>query len=523
MSKITIEQFIKSCVEGDNEAIKCYISQMDCDINGVANINNVDYTALMIACKQPNFSLAALLLEQEEIAVNLKNSKGISALHLACKKGHIKIVHLLLKRDDIEVNVVDGLGNTPLMFAAKNGHLHVVEQLIEQDVNVEAKNREGETAYALAIKEGYTKTGKLLKFAAESTSPQDNTFNGVYEEGFLQGIKSEIEDVHFSIVTPYSEEGSDHLAHTFIKPSMPVSENVFEEEKREIKPIEIKPMEIKPVEIKIQENIIIEKGIEEKPLAESISIEKPHDFDFLKEDEELEVKVHESFNDKIEDEFKLKTHDNYVFEDENKSENTHFQEKSVFELIEEKKKKKSAETVDTPSKVEKVNSKDNEKSFFDKIEERKMSTPSTHSGNVTGLPKEQKNFFKQNSEDTTTMNDYIRKPSGGGKKLLLIIAALILIIVVAVFVKVKFLSGSSDTDTVYKSVASYSSGADTAENISGSGVVSGSSMAHDVSGGGTAHDALAKGENEAVKPQVTTGDTNSTLSNTTNKNSTSKK
>ena len=56
---------------------------------------------------------------------------------------------------DVDVNAKNNNGETALHLAAKNGHLAIVEELFKMPVHAQAKNNDGETALHLAAKNGH--------------------------------------------------------------------------------------------------------------------------------------------------------------------------------------------------------------------------------------------------------------------------------------------------------------------------------------------------------------------------------
>jgi ankyrin repeat protein len=77
-------------------------------------------------------------------------------LSLATSRGSDSVVKLLLAQDNIGVNRKDSYGNTPLLSAVSRGGESVVRLLLARsDVDVNAKNNRGETPLSLAVSEGW--------------------------------------------------------------------------------------------------------------------------------------------------------------------------------------------------------------------------------------------------------------------------------------------------------------------------------------------------------------------------------
>merc|ERR1712183_255181 len=62
----------------------------------------------------------------------------------------------------VESSVDGANGNQPIHIAAQNGHINVVKALIKQKVNLDAKNKAGNTALHMSRAYDYYWCGKLL-------------------------------------------------------------------------------------------------------------------------------------------------------------------------------------------------------------------------------------------------------------------------------------------------------------------------------------------------------------------------
>ena len=86
--------------------------------------------------------------------VNLKDSNGKTALHIAVASPWVdgtKGVEMLLKRG-ANINWQDKNGNTPLHIAAQKGTPEILESLLRANAKDFLQNKQGDTAYAVAIK-----------------------------------------------------------------------------------------------------------------------------------------------------------------------------------------------------------------------------------------------------------------------------------------------------------------------------------------------------------------------------------
>jgi ankyrin repeat protein len=95
--------------------------------------------------------------------VNDVDADGLSALSWAVLTNHVKTLQVLLARG-AEVNRVDNFGMTPLLYAASIdfGDTAVLEKLIAAGANVQAKNKQGHTAFELAKAFHHSNAARLL-------------------------------------------------------------------------------------------------------------------------------------------------------------------------------------------------------------------------------------------------------------------------------------------------------------------------------------------------------------------------
>ncbi len=75
------------------------------------------------------------------------------ALVAAASRGNEQVVALLLEQPNIKVDIRDVDGQTALMLAAKHGSTRIVDMLLEAGANPIAKNRHGQTAASIAQRE----------------------------------------------------------------------------------------------------------------------------------------------------------------------------------------------------------------------------------------------------------------------------------------------------------------------------------------------------------------------------------
>ena len=101
------------------------------------------------AIEMLDWGIAKFLLE-EGADINYQDKNRPSALHVAIAYDERYLVELLLK-EGASPNVMDNKGDTPLHIAAQ-GQLDIVILLLRYHPNLDLKNKEGKTAYQIAMK-----------------------------------------------------------------------------------------------------------------------------------------------------------------------------------------------------------------------------------------------------------------------------------------------------------------------------------------------------------------------------------
>lgn len=97
----------------------------------------------------------------------------------AIKRGDIRAVLDLLGRG-MDVNARDRYGQTALMLAAHVGHREIVEALIARQANLNVTAKFGLSALMLAIIAGYEKVARLLAGAGADLSLRGTGAPGFY-------------------------------------------------------------------------------------------------------------------------------------------------------------------------------------------------------------------------------------------------------------------------------------------------------------------------------------------------------
>jgi len=159
------------CAAAENRIISTarLLLQGDLEVNAVDDIQN---TALHIACERGHSHIVELLLQHPQIRVNCKNHMGWTPLGRAAFFGHATVVKLLLERPDIDVNFVDQYRRTPLFHAVSAGNLDIVKLLLaDLRTNTAISNRPDRlTAIDMASALGFM---DIVKVMEESNGSKD--------------------------------------------------------------------------------------------------------------------------------------------------------------------------------------------------------------------------------------------------------------------------------------------------------------------------------------------------------------
>lgn len=135
---------------GKAEAVQILI-ESGCEIN-----NKIDRVLHAAATMNRVDLMEILCLGYADIDLNSVNSQGQTAFHLAAIHGQVEALQFLVSIGS-EVDVTDYEGWTPLHYAANEGHAEAVEYLLNNSVFAKyAVTKEGKTAFALAVDQGYS-------------------------------------------------------------------------------------------------------------------------------------------------------------------------------------------------------------------------------------------------------------------------------------------------------------------------------------------------------------------------------
>jgi ankyrin repeat protein len=111
------------------------------------NSNNqlAGVSALMSAVTNNDATGVKFFSKAGRAIVNQKNVGGATALHMACREKNFEIVKILVE-NEADINAVDNEGWTPLMRGALAGEKDIVDLLLAKDAQASSINSSGESA-----------------------------------------------------------------------------------------------------------------------------------------------------------------------------------------------------------------------------------------------------------------------------------------------------------------------------------------------------------------------------------------
>lgn len=113
---------------------------------------------LYLALREPSLKVAAILLSQNRIEVDVRNPQDESPLMLAALKGLTGIAGQLIDKG-ADVNKP---GWTPLHYASTHGHLEIMQLLLDHHAYIDASSPNGSTPLMMAAMYGTPSAVKLL-------------------------------------------------------------------------------------------------------------------------------------------------------------------------------------------------------------------------------------------------------------------------------------------------------------------------------------------------------------------------
>ncbi|CAI7663977.1 unnamed protein product [Penicillium pancosmium] len=107
-----------------------------------------------IACQQPQF--VTTLLVRHDIEANCRDhASRQTPLGYVAQKGDLSMLKLLLSQKDIEVDARNKYGQTPFLEAAANGHVEIMEVLFEHGADPNWRDQNGYSPLTWAVLSGH--------------------------------------------------------------------------------------------------------------------------------------------------------------------------------------------------------------------------------------------------------------------------------------------------------------------------------------------------------------------------------
>jgi len=156
MSDIPEKDVLKSIRSGQTEMLKSFL-----DTGGAidALYDDGKTTLLNYAVREQNLKAVQVLIERGA-DINLA-SKGKTPLINAVAKNDLRILHFLIN-NDVDLGATVKKGNTALIFASRAGKLDCVKMLVEHGADVEYKNTNGLSALDYANMANYPEVATYL-------------------------------------------------------------------------------------------------------------------------------------------------------------------------------------------------------------------------------------------------------------------------------------------------------------------------------------------------------------------------
>ena len=120
-------------------------------------------TLLLLAARFGYLNLMIMLVENKGIKLSEANNMGLTALLLAAAMGHLGVIKWLALEKNVPLTEKDKNDSTALLLAAYNGQVEVVQWLAAYGADLNAKNKDGQTALDLARTKKHNAVAQFLE------------------------------------------------------------------------------------------------------------------------------------------------------------------------------------------------------------------------------------------------------------------------------------------------------------------------------------------------------------------------
>ena len=124
--------------------------------------DNFGETALMVALRCGNRSVAEYLLKIAPDPVKIIDNDGATLLHKAAWGNLPELANVLLREHNMDIDSKDYAGRTALHVAAYQGNTRILKYLLENSANINAVDCEGKTPIFSGAYDGNLKTVKMF-------------------------------------------------------------------------------------------------------------------------------------------------------------------------------------------------------------------------------------------------------------------------------------------------------------------------------------------------------------------------
>lgn len=126
-----------------NAELSAYVNT--CDDNG--------FSPLHYAAFRGNIKILRLLLENGA-NTEKRNSNGLNVMHMAAQGDRVNMLIFFKEKFNMKLNAFDGVLSTPLHWACYMGAENVVDFLVANNVDINARDKDGLTPLHLAVLTG---------------------------------------------------------------------------------------------------------------------------------------------------------------------------------------------------------------------------------------------------------------------------------------------------------------------------------------------------------------------------------
>ena len=147
--------FLKKIIKSQNDYIY-YLNRK----------NSKGYNAILYSAFRGNLDIFQKLVENGANS-QIKNDNGLNSLHLAAQGNFPHMIVYLMEKNNIDINSQDNAGNTALHWAVYMNSKAVIDYLIYYNINIDLKDKDGETALNIARNKGNIVIIKKLEEDAE--------------------------------------------------------------------------------------------------------------------------------------------------------------------------------------------------------------------------------------------------------------------------------------------------------------------------------------------------------------------